>query len=598
MSPFFKLLSSVWRYKVYTCLGIFFHILTALLTVISIPLVIPFFQILFGVSPSNYKAPSSIWDLENALNYGFSRLIAMTDHFVALWIICITVVVVFFLKNLCRFLISFFMVHVRNGLLRDLRKSIWQSYESMSLTKRYHHQQGYLMSLITNDLSEVDHGILKVFEMLFKTPLVILGSLIFMLFLNAQLTLIAFALILFTLIVIGGVSRVLKSASLEAQETLSSLTVVTDQYLSGTKIIRTHHADGYFKRKFNEFNERYFKISDRILRRRDLASPLAEFLGVVTIVVLLYFGTHAVFNDEMEPATFFAFIFAFYNIIDPAKSFAREYANVQKGMAALDRITLFNEDVSKYKSYFVGSKTAQFASSLKAEEISFSYDQKEDVLSDVSIEIKPGDRIGLVGTSGTGKTTLIDVILGFFIPQNGRLLLDGQPISEYKEDSYRDLFGLISQRTHLFHGSIKDNIVLDKAYDDILLDEVIKQVGLDAAFVDKAVGDQNTMISGGEAQRVSLARLLYRSPKISLLDEPTAQLDSASAAEMMNVIMECTKEKTVIMISHQIPLLKDMDEIWVLNNGKIVDKGQYDSLYDRNVHFRHLVEGTSDLDMG
>ena len=589
LSPFFKLLGSVWDYKFFTLLGIFFHILTAILTVISIPLVIPFFQILFGISPSNYKAPESLWDLENVLNYGFSRLIAMSDHFVALWVVCIAVVVIFFLKNLCRFLISYFMVYVRNGLLRDLRQKIWKGYKRLSLTQRYEKRQGYLMSLITNDLSEVDHGILKVFELLFKTPLVIVGSFLFMVWLSPKLTLIAFGLIIFTLIIIGGISHVLKRASAEAQESLSGMTILVDQYLSATKMIRTHHADGFFSRRFDEENNRYFKISNRILRRRDLASPLAEFLGVVTIVVLLFYGTHAVFNDDMEPATFFAFIFAFYNIIDPAKSFSREYANVQKGMAALERINGFEQELGKEEWIFKGTKTASFEDSIALEDVTFSYGEKEVILNGFSLKIRRGEKVGVVGDSGVGKTTIVDILLGFFAPQRGTVKIDGYAISDVDEASYRKLFGLVTQRSQLFYGSIEDNIVMDMPIDTLRLEDICTRVGLDKASLQHRVGDHASQVSGGESQRICLARALYRDPEMLILDEPTSQLDIKSARLLMDHITAHALNKTVMMITHQVALLKKMDRIIFMKEGKIMDEGPYQALYERNESFRSLV---------
>ncbi len=591
MSPFFRLLGSVKNYKTYTCLGILFHLLTAILTVVSIPLIIPFFQILFGISPSDYEPPQSIWELEEALNYGFSRLIAISDHFIALQVVCLVVIVIYFLKNVSRFLVSYFMIFVRNGILRDLRASIWQGFESLSLEQRNHMRQGYLMSLITNDLSEVDHGILKVFEMLFKTPLIIIGSLGFMIWLNLTLTLIAFALILFTLIIIGGISHILKSQSSKAQAALSVINVLVDQYLSATKLIRIHHAGGFFRQKFNDENESYFRLSNKILRRRDLASPLAEFLGVVTIVILLFCGTHEVFAGTMEPATFFAFIFAFYNIIDPAKSFSREFANIQKGMAALERIEDFKKNLVPADTSGLGILKPIFEDSIVFKGVSFGYKDNQTLLTDLNITVRRGDRIGIVGNSGVGKTTILDLLLGFYTPVTGNILLDGVEIKSFDEVAYRSMFGLVTQHPVLFHGTVRENIVLDRVEDEDRLYEVLRLVGLDQGFIEKKVGDQLAMISGGEAQRVSLARVLYRAPEFFLLDEPTSQLDTASVRDLVDTIMNITSGHTVIMITHQVKLLKDMNNIIVVDNGKIVDQGQYQSLSSRNDFFKELVDG-------
>lgn len=589
MNAFFRLLRSIGQYKLYTFLGVVFHMLTAILTVISIPLVIPFFQILFGVSPSDYSPPTSAWDLEANLNYYFSRLIAISDHFIALQFICIAVVVIYFLKNVCRFLVSYFMVYVRNGLLRDLRSKIWYSFTTLPIKERYKHPQGYLMSLITNDLSEVDHGIFKVFELLFKTPLILLGSLVFMIWLDLRLTLIAFGLILFTLVIIGGVSHILKRQSAMAQSTLSTITVIVDQYLKATKLIRTHHAGGYFQQRFDVQNERYFSLSNKMLRRRDLASPLAEFLGVITVVVLLYFGTHTVFNGDLEPATFFAFIFAFYNIIDPAKSFSREYANVQKGLAALDRINEFTDLERSIDNDAATVINAEFTDQIAFRDVHFSYEGNPPVFNGLNFTIKRGERIGIVGISGVGKTTLIDLLLRFYQLNSGQIFLDDKDINSLNLVSYRNLFGLVTQQPHLFHGTAKDNILLDMEVNEQQLGHILKMVGLSEEFMEKRIGDGSTMISGGEAQRICLARVLYRKPEILLLDEPTSQLDRTSVDDLIATIMEITAQQTVIMISHHPRLLSGMDRIIVLEEGQIVDDGQYDELYQRNHFFKRMV---------
>ena len=589
MSPFFRFIGSIWRYKFYTLAGIFFHILTALLTVIGIPLVIPFFQILFGVSPSDYSPPDSFWDLEAALNYGFSRLIAMTDHFIALQFVCIVVLVIFLLKNVSRYLISHFMIFVRNALLRDLRMDLWSSMDALSLQKKESYPKGYLLSLFTNDLAEVDHGILKIFELLFKTPLIILGSILFMLWLNLKLTLIAFGLVLFTLLIIGRLSHSLKKPSGKAQSLLATLSIVVDQYLSATKLIRTHHSDGYLRQKFQALNESLFKVSNRILRKRDLASPLSEFLGVGIIVVLLYFGTLEVLAGSMEPATFFAFIFAFYNIIDPAKSFSREYANVQRGIVALERINTFQSETGPSPKSLEPRSEATFNHSLSLRNVSFSYHDDHSILNHVNLQLNKGEKIGLVGASGAGKTTIIDLILGFYQPNEGEILLDDQKVTDAKSYSYRSRFGLITQSPHLFHGTVRENIVMGKAEDTERLNEVVQMVGLNTEFLEKHVGDGATMISGGEAQRVCLARVIYRHPEIVILDEPTSQLDRPSEKDLLQTLADILSQKTVLMITHHVELLRETDQIFLLQDGRIDDHGQYEDLYERNEVFRRLI---------
>ena len=590
MSPFFSLLRSVWRYKKYTLLGIFCHLMTAVLTVISIPLVIPFFQILFGVSPSRYQAPTSWMDLEGALNYGFSRLIAMTDHFMALKVVCILVVVVFFLKNLFRFLISFFMVFVRNALLRDLRSDIWERFSSLSLEERNKRRQGALLSLISNDLQAVDHGILMTFEMVFKLPLVLLGSLGIMLWLSPYLTLLAFLLITFTLFVVGRISHRLKSYGRQEQSLLSQINVLSDELLGALRIVGMNNAGSFFTRRFQRMNDQLFRVVTKTYRRRDLASPLAEFLGVVTIVLLLYFGSLHVLSGAMEAATFFAFIFAFYNVIDPAKSFSREYANIQKGIAALERIKEFENSINISSQSVNGDQIDRTFDELVFEDVSFQYpDSSSHVLQDISVQIKDKSITAITGISGSGKSTLIDLVLRFYEPTRGRIILNDRDVSRIEKKSYRQLFSLVTQEPVLFHGTVAENIHLSEEHDDKKIEDIAQLVGIDHSFLKKEIGDNNAMVSGGEAQRICLARALYRNPKVIILDEPTSQLDYQARQVILSQIKNLSNDYTFIIISHQPDLMKIADEIIYISKGSILDRGQYHDLSLRNDFFKNFI---------
>jgi len=582
-TPVWDLLKGALRYKRHLTAGIISHIVTAVLTVMSIPLVIPFFQIIFGESPSRYRQPVDTWDVEGWLSYGFSRLVAMSDTYIALSVVCVIVLIIFLLKNISRYAISFFMTFVRNGIMRDLRLDLWQTVQSLPVQERQQYQQGRLMSLMTNDLMEVDHSVVKIYELIFKTPLIILGSLLFMLVIDIRLTLIAGGLILFTLIIVGGVSQVLKRQSSKVQGELSTLTSLADQYLSSLKLVRTFNADRYFDKNYKEHTEKHFKLTNRMLRRRDLASPLAEFLGVATIVALLYFGTHAVLDERLHPSTFFAFIFAFYNIIDPAKSFAREYANLRRGSAALERVNQFIGSVKRPEEDDHLRKSLSLEKAISLKTISFSYSATHPaIFEDLNLSINKNERIGLIGLSGVGKTTLFDLILGHLKPINGAVTIDDEDITTIHPETYRSLFGWVGQRTSLFFGTVRDNILLGQEEDVAKLNQVIAQCSLDPQILDRQVGDQTAGISGGESQRVCLARALYRSPQILLLDEPLSQLDDHHKHEVAAVIEQLAIDKTILMITHDASLLKSMDRIILLEEGSISEVGQYQELIERN----------------
>ncbi|MEL6390410.1 MAG: ABC transporter ATP-binding protein [Bacteroidota bacterium] len=592
MGAFFRLLSGVKNYPRLVLLGISFHLLTAVFTVVSIPLIIPFFKFLFS-EEDQWDGSGFGTGLEGWLHGCFTSLVDNYGEDRTLVYICVTVVVIYGLKNLSRYGISIAMVPVRNGLLRDLRLFIWSAFERMSLSRRYAMEQGSLQSLMTNDLMEVDHGILKVFEMLFRLPLVILGSLCIMIGLDGRLTLIAFGLILFTLFIIGGISRMLKKQSSIAQQQLSDISALVEAYLSGLKLIRAHNAVRWFGATFRRQNEDYYQTSNTILLRRDLASPAAEFLAVVTIVILLYVGTRMVMTDEMLPSSFFAFIFAFYNIVDPAKSFAREYANVQKGLAALDRIEVFATVPRTSEPTRNPPSHLPFKESLAFESVSFDFDEN-NILSDITFRIGKGQKIGLVGKSGSGKTTILDLLLGFFHITQGKITLDGLDIYDLDLEAYRQSFGLVDQRTTLFYGDIKSNIVLGSTVHDDRLAHACDVAHLNHIDLHTRVGDGGTRLSGGEAQRVAIARALYLNPDILLLDEPTAALDRRTEGYVMEALHDLMVDRTVMMVTHRVELLRRMDKILILDQGQIIASGTYDVLVANSAFFRSLLSEVED----
>lgn len=582
MKAFIRLITALKKYKKYTWLSVLFHFLTALFTVVSIPFIIPFFQILFGDSPSDYSSPNSSWDLEGQLNYGFSRLIAISDRQHALVVVCIATVVLFLFRNSFRFLASYFMVPARNGLLKDIRTELFSAYIKMPLSLRGQWKKGQLLSMISNDINEVDHGILKAVELLFKVPLIVFGSLIFMFWINVKLSLVALILVLFTLLVIGRLSHMLKRTSQKIQNGLGEINVLTDEYLGATKLISSYNAEQFFREKMESENEDNYLLSNKILRRRDLASPLAEVLAVGIIAFLLWYGAQLVFVDELQPTTFFAFIFAFYNIVDPAKSFSREYYNVQKGLAALDRIENFINEAEAFEiEPNEGQSIDAFGDNIAFENVSFSYPHSNrELYQPLSVKIKKGEKVGIVGRSGEGKSTLLDLILRFYKPSSGKILMDGIDIAQYKMADYRHLFGLVTQETQLFHMSINENITFDSNA-VVNLDWLKNSVGMGLSNdipQDYRLSDNGSNLSGGERQRISIARAMYHDPEIVLLDEPTTSLDAASEESVMHSIFELFEDRTIIMISHNIRLLERMDRIIVLDKGVIAAEGSYEEL--------------------
>jgi ABC-type multidrug transport system fused ATPase/permease subunit len=592
LSAITSLIYSLKNYKKYTFLGVLFHFITALFTVVSIPLLIPFFQILFGSSPSDYKAAVNIWDLEAQLNYGFSRLIAISDRQHALVVVCIITCLIFFLRNLSRFLSSYFIVPARNGLLRDLRLQLFDSFLELPYRDRSDVKKGQLLSLLSNDINEVDHGLLKALELFFRVPLIVLGSLIFMLWINMELTLLALVLVLFTFFVIGKLSHMLKKTSLKIQQGLGEINSIADEYLGAAKLIKSYNAESFFRSKMIQQNQENYKLSNQILRRRDLASPLSEFLAVTIVAFLLWYGAQLVFRNEIEPTTFFAFIFAFYNIVDPAKNFSREYYNVQKGVAALDRINEFINQVKANPQIDNGSKPVKdFIKNITFLNVSFSYhDGDAPILKQINVVINKGDKIGIVGLSGAGKSTLLDILMRFHQHDSGEIILDDTEIEQYKLVDYRQLFGLVTQDSELFHMTIAENITFsNNDIDQILIDSAkLDFIEGRGKLNEVLAGDDGLKLSGGERQRISLARALYHNPEIILLDEPTNSLDNKSEQDVVNSILNLFADKTILLVSHNTKLLEKMDRILVINDGTIVQEGTYDHLSNQPGLFSEL----------
>ncbi len=578
--------------------GLLFQLLAAIFTLVSIPLIIPFFQILFELSPTSYTPPQGIGDLEGFLNYYFSRLIAISDRPTALTVVCWAVILVFLFRNLFRYLASYFLVPPVNGVLHDLRSRLFGAFRKMSMEERNSFKKGQLLSHMSNDIAEIEHGIMKAIELLFRAPLIILGSMAFMIWISPRLAIIAFALMIFIFLVIGGINRRLKSDSAKALTSLDNLQTASEEYLGAKKVMDAFGAGTFFEERFRTANLTHFHQINRILRKRDLSSPSTEFLAIVTVVLLLWYGAHLVFDGSMQASTFFAFIFAFYQIIEPSKTFARELSNVYKASAALERLDQVAGH-SRRKSLISSPQECSinaFKDSLEFREVEFSYaGQQRPVLKGLNLKIRAGDHLGIVGLSGAGKTSLIDLLLRFFDPGIGEIFFDHKDIRQYKLNEYRKRFGLVSQDAKLFHGTLKDNILLGREWDQAKFDEALTISGCEFLFMGKQgrehalAGDQGVLLSGGERQRIAIARAIYERPDILILDEPTSALDRKSEYEFKQAMLRAMKGRTAIMISHNTDLLKDMSRIVVLDGGKIVQVGKYDALAKEDGLFRDLI---------
>ncbi len=600
-SSFWRLMGYMRNYKLYISLNVVSNILTAVFTVLSIPLFVPFLEILFERTELVREAPQSEWSLSTAtewFNYQFSQLIINQGKEAALVYVCIAILTTFFFKNIFRYFALFFMAPVRNGIIRDVRGQIFDKMLDLPLAYFSEERKGDLMSRITSDVQEVEQSILNVLEAVFREPLIIAGALTFMIYVSPQLTIFVFVLMIFTGVVIGGLGRTLKRSSSRVQEKLGSLVSIVEETLGGLRIIKGFNAEGYQRNKFDEENNSYRRLLTRLLWRRDLASPLSEFLGIATVAVLLWFGSRLVFSREMDAETFLTFIFAFYQVIDPAKSFSKAFNHIQKGIAAMVRVeSILDADIS-IKDADQPRPQPAFVDKIAFENVSFTYKEQEGpVLKNLSLEIPKGQVVALVGASGAGKSTLVDLLPRFYDLEHGAITIDGTDIRDFKLKELRSLFGIVSQEAILFNDSIYNNIVfgleqatpsaveqaarIAHAHDFIMATENGYQTN---------IGDRGGKLSGGQRQRLTIARAILKNPPILILDEATSALDSESEKLVQAALEELMKNRTAIVIAHRLSTIQHANEIVVMREGKIVERGSHQALLERGGEYKKLVE--------
>jgi len=594
MQGFWKLLSRTKDYKINVVMGIIFNILLSIFTVISIPLIIPFFQLLFDRVPET--ATLNNGEEMDYLTRWFSELIATHGKEDALIMVCAMIVVTFFLKNLFRYLAMYVMAPMRTGIVYDIRSDLYNKYLHLPLSVINEGRSGDFISRISNDVQEVEHSILKIIQVVFKSPLVIIGSIAYMIYLSPQLLIFVLGLLVFTVFVIGGISKSLKKKSGIAQEKLSNIVSQVEESISGSKVVKAFNAEPYMKGRFDKENEGYRSVITRLIRRQDLSSPLSEFLGVTIVAVLMYYGSQMVFAKSLVPEAFFAFIFAFYQVIEPAKSFSSAYYNIQKGLAAIDRIDAINILPDEVQMHGGVSKS-KLNSELSLKGLSFEYVPGQPVLSEVSLEIKAGETVAIVGTSGSGKSTLADLILGYFPVKKGMIYFDGVDITEINKKSLRSMIGLVSQHAVLFHDSVKANIAYGNAG---AKEETIVEVAKLAhahIFIEElpqgyqtSIGDKGVKLSGGQRQRLTIARAILDNPSILILDEATSALDSESEKHVQDALDHVMKNRTAIVIAHRLSTIVSADKIVVMDHGRIVAQGNHEQLIQSSNLYKKYVD--------
>ena len=589
-NPFWRLMSYLFNYKKEVTLAILFNILTAIFTVLSAPLISPFLDILFldSSQASNY-AEGALLHQEKWFKQQLLLFIVQNGKMKALQYICFAILGVFLLKNVSRYFALFFMAPVRNGVVKDIRNKLFTKALSFSPSFYTRERKGDLIARVSTDVQEIETSILQVLETIFREPLIILLSIGLMIYISPPLTGIVLLMLAFTTFVIGGIGKKLKQSSQEVQQALGIILSRWEESLGGIKTIQSFNAERYKEQQFDVENNFYRIKTIRMLQRRDLSSPLAEFLGISVITVLLWIGAQQVFAKQIEAGTFFAFLFAFFNVIDPAKSFSRAYFDIRKGMAALSRV----EEILHYTSEVIPPSHpipfTTFEKEITFDRVSFHYPgTTQKVLDNVSFSLPKGKKIALIGPSGAGKTTICELMARFYDVTEGRIMIDGIDIKNISLLDLRSAFSVISQETTLFYDTILGNITLGR--EDIPIEEVIEAARIAQAheFImdtqdgyNTHIGDRGLMLSGGQRQRLALARALLRNAPIMIMDEATSAVDTKAENAIQTDIFPYFENKTLLIIAHRSNSIQHVDEILVIQEGKIIEQGSPNSLFEK-----------------
>ncbi|MDT0647285.1 ABC transporter ATP-binding protein [Zunongwangia sp. F260] len=604
MSYFKKILQFAKPYKRFAILNIISNIFYALFSTLSFLAFIPMLQVLFQEEEPVLTEPD--WDGSfsglkdfgsDYANYFLNQRIEEHGQISALITICVAVVVLFLLKNFFNYLAMYFIANVRNGMLRDIRNKIYYKIVELPISFFSEKRKGDFISRITSDVQEIQSSFLSMLEMFIKEPLTLIFTLFAMIAISPKLTLFVFIFLPISGLLISSIGKKLKAKSTSAQQENANFLSLVEETLSSLKIIKGFNAEDRFRTKFTNSTNRLNRILNSLLHRQDLASPLSEFLGVVVITVILWFGGNMVLIEgSMDASTFIGFLVLTYNILTPAKAISKATYSIQKGNASAERILEIIETETNLKDKTDAINKTSFDSDILIENISFQY-EKEKVLKNFSLEVKVGETVALVGQSGSGKSTIANLITRFYDVNNGAIYIDGKDIRDISKASLRGLMGLVTQDSILFNDTIRNNIALGKenATEEEIIDalkvanawEFVKDLPL---RLDTNIGDSGNKLSGGQKQRLSIARAVLKNPPIMILDEATSALDTESEKLVQKALENMMKNRTSIVIAHRLSTIQNADKIVVMQKGQIVEQGRHEDLLTKGGNYQKLVE--------
>ena len=582
-------------------LNIFFNILYALFSALSFVALIPMLTVMFGDEKKIYEKPvyQGVFQLKDYLMEYMNYYITTTSDAYGtqytLNVMIVGIISLFLLKNLFNYWAMYFITFLRNGILKDIRNTLYEKSVELPLAYFSEKRKGDMISRMTSDVLEIQHSFLSILELIVREPLTILFTIIVMFSISFELTLFVFIFIPISGFIISKVGKSLKKNSDKAAKEQGFFLSIIDETLGGLKVIKGFNSEKTFEKRFQDSTQRFFKLNNRILNRQNLSSPLSEFLGIVTIAVLLIYGGKLVFEGKLLAGAFIAYIGMAYNILTPAKAISKASYSVKKGDAAAERVLEVLETENPITSKQGAVEKVDFNDKISVENITFSYDN-EPVLKDFSLSVAKGKTVALVGQSGSGKSTIANLLTRFYDVQNGHIKIDGIDIKDFNLQSLRGLMGLVTQDSILFNDTIKNNLLLGKQ--DATDAEIIDALKVANAYefvkdlpdgIETNIGDSGNKLSGGQKQRISIARAVLKNPPIMILDEATSALDTESERLVQQALENMMQNRTSVVIAHRLSTIQNADTIVVMQKGEIVEQGTHDELIQKDGMYAKLV---------
>ncbi len=566
-------------------------------------MIVPFLNVLFE-QEHHYEPAAwslSVKSLLKNFNYYLSQYVAKEGQMKALMLICLFTVIVFFLKNITRYLGMYFMVPVRNGVVKDIRTKLYDKILELPIGYFSEERKGDIMSRMTSDVQEIEWSVMSSLEASIREPINIILFLFTLLTLSPELSIFVFVLLPLSGLLIAQIGKSLRKKSTSLQEKMGQLLSSIEETLGGLRIIHAFTAEDFSRKKFHVINKEHNKLMNKIGRRSDLSAPMSEFLGAAVMAIVMYFGGKLVLSpsQQLEPSEFIAFIAIFSQLIAPAKAFTSAYYNIQKGLASKERVDkILNAEIA-IREVESPLPIASFESVIEYRNLSFAYRKGEQgyVLKNINVSIEKGKTIALVGQSGSGKTTMADLLPRYYDPSEGGIYIDGKDIRQLKIKDLRSLMGVVNQESILFNDTVFNNIAFG-------MNNVSEEAVMQAAKIANAhdfimempdkyqtnIGDRGGKLSGGQRQRLSIARAVLKNPPILILDEATSALDTESERLVQDALNALMKNRTSVVIAHRLSTILSADEILVMQKGEIVERGTHQSLLATGSYYKKLYE--------